>query len=109
MSHTAAISVPIPEACRHSAAAEQHIELKASARKASANGMGRTFWLLLCAGAFGAGWMLSGGGRKPEAKVGLPPASEAGTDAVAVTAEPVARRPVQRSVEATGTLAALEE
>jgi RND family efflux transporter MFP subunit len=60
--------------------------------------------------AFGAGWILSGGGHHEKeglpAKVDLPHHED---DTIVVTVEPVAYRPVQRAIEAFGSLYGFEE
>jgi RND family efflux transporter MFP subunit len=73
---------------------------------------GKLFRALVVGLAFGAGWVLAGGRSGHREKEALPPETGwAGRDpaAVMVTVEPVAFRPVQRTVEGVGTLYGFEE
>jgi RND family efflux transporter MFP subunit len=69
-------------------------------------------WVFLLGGGFGAGWMMSTASHEHHEKDVLPPGSTAAardSSAVVVTVEPVGRHPVQRTVEAFGTMHGFEE
>jgi RND family efflux transporter MFP subunit len=73
---------------------------------------GKLLWVLVAALAFGAGWVLAGGGLRHREKEDLPPdtgVAHQDPSAVLVTVEPVTFRPVQRAVEGVGTLHGFEE
>jgi RND family efflux transporter MFP subunit len=61
--------------------------------------------------SFAAGWVIAGGGSARHAREALPDEDANGRDAraVMVTVEPVSHRPVQRTIEAVGTLFGFEE
>jgi RND family efflux transporter MFP subunit len=71
---------------------------------------GKLLGPLLLAATFAAGWVLAGGGRQSE-KEALPAEDPSGRDsaAVTITVAPVCYRPVQRTIEAVGTLYGFEE
>lgn len=78
----------------------------------TASWLGKLLWSLALAVAFVGGWVVAGNVSGRAEKEPLPPADgPTGRDpaAVLVTVDPVSRRPVQRSVEAIGTLHGFEE
>ena len=68
-------------------------------------------WFAALPVMFGAGWLLAGKGGGHDDRLALPDAPEGGQEpqVVQVTVAPVAVRPVQRSVDAVGTLHGYEE
>jgi RND family efflux transporter MFP subunit len=93
-------------------AAPQRPAAQAAGQKAARPGRGKLLWMLLVALAFGGGWMLAGGSFNGRQKETLPPVTsvaDGDPSAVMVTVEPVTYRPVQRTVEAVGTLHGFEE
>jgi RND family efflux transporter MFP subunit len=85
--------------------------MKDRAAAAKRSWLGKLLGPLLLAVTFAAGWVLAGGGARHAAKETLPPDDANGRDssAVVVTVEPVTCRPVQRTIEAVGTLHGFEE
>src|SRR5690349_9894818 len=80
--------------------------------KARRSWKSRLLWGVVVLAALGAGWTYANRSLSQPDKEMLPPETEANThdpDVVMVTVEPVAYRPVQRSVEAIGTLYGYEE
>jgi RND family efflux transporter MFP subunit len=73
-------------------------------------GGSKLLWGLGVALAFGMGWMVAGGEFAPRDRETLPPkGSELDPAAVMVTVAPATFRPVQRKIEAVGTLHGFEE
>jgi RND family efflux transporter MFP subunit len=73
---------------------------------------GKLLWGAVILLVLGSGWVLALGSLGHREKEALPPetdSTERAPDTVVVTVEPVAYRPVQRSVEAVGTLYGYEE
>jgi RND family efflux transporter MFP subunit len=72
---------------------------------------GKLLGALLIAAAFAAGWVVAGGSARRGEKEALPPEDHSVPDSasVMVTVEPVAHRPVQRTIEAIGSLHGFED